>query len=225
MPKAGNTDQWDQASCKEIPETTGPCMCTILQYVHMFSAEAAAPLTGFFMVSGVASIPGKSRARQRGIQVAIICLGGCLLLPWGYPLTSGTSSQTLLATLPYQSASTTCFRSVKIGRLCTSMPDMNLHLSWRFSSRGGDAHANVAQGACAKQVNSKAGLFWQKKLRLSIPDQRPQTDLGHWALAAPHTPVANLLAASAACSSILHDLSLQRIQQNCFDRTYPSGRV
>lgn len=55
-------------------------------------------LTGFFMVSGVASIPGKSRAWQRGIQLAIICLGGCLLLPWGYPLTSGISCQTLLAT-------------------------------------------------------------------------------------------------------------------------------
>ncbi len=75
------------------------------------------------------------------------------------------------------------------------------------------------------QNNSKAGLFWQKKLRLFIPDQRPQTDLGHWALAAPRTPVANLLAASAACSSILHDLSLQRIQQNCFDKTYPGGGV
>jgi len=86
----------------------------LLQYVRKFSAKAAVGLlTGFVMVSGVASIPGESRTRQRGIQVAIICLGGCLLLPWGYPLTSGTSSQTLLATSPHQSACTICCHTSK----------------------------------------------------------------------------------------------------------------
>ena len=73
MPKAGNTDYWDQASYEQIPETTGPCMCTIIAV----SAEAVAPLT-YGLFHGFRSC--FNTWKEQGVAVGY---PGGHHLPWG----------------------------------------------------------------------------------------------------------------------------------------------